>query len=120
MREPEVEKYYEMCADAYDYEERKETGKRIKQACKDAGFKLSDMALSLNIAPKSFYKIISGEIECKTKYLYEIAQLTEVGVDYLLFGDTRIQGFEDIIAICQEISMKDMERVKKVLMAFVD
>ena len=120
MREPEVEKYYEMRADAYDYEQRKETGKRIKQACKEAGFKLSDMALSLGIDPKSFYKIISGEVECKTKYLYEIAQLTEVSVDYLLFGNARTEGFEDIIAICQDISMKDMIRVKKVLMAFVD
>ena len=120
MRKAEVEKYYEMYADAHDYEERKKTGRRIKQASKNAGYKLSDMALSLGIDPKSFYKITSGEVECKTKYLYEIVQLTEVSVDYLLFGNARTEGVEDIIAICQDISMKDMIRVKKVLKAFID
>ena len=120
MKEPEVEHYYEMCAEAYDYDKRRETGKRIKQCCKDSGYKLSDMALSIGIDPKSFYKIISGEVECRAKYLYEIAQLTEVSADYLLFGNGRTEGFEDIIAICERISIKGLERVNKVLMAFVD
>ncbi len=114
------EKYYEMYANAYDYEERRETGKRIKQACREAGFKLVDIALSLGIDPKSFYKIISGEVECKTKYLYEISQLTGRSTDYFLFGNEKSEGLEDIVSICQDISVKDMKRVKKILVAFLD
>jgi transcriptional regulator with XRE-family HTH domain len=114
------ERIYEMYAEPYTQEEWKQTGARIKVACKEAGYKLSDMARNLGLSPKSFYKITAGEIECKTGYLYEISQLTEVSVDYLLFGGERTEGFEDIIAICQDISIKDMERVRKVMLAFVD
>jgi transcriptional regulator with XRE-family HTH domain len=114
------EKIYEMYAEPYTQEEWKQTGARIKAACKKAGYKLSDVARHLGLLPKSLYKIIAGETECKTRYLYEISQLAEVSVDYLLFGAERIAGIEDIIVICQDISIKDMERVKKVLRAFVD
>lgn len=116
----ENEKLYEMYAEPYTEEEWKLTGERIKVACKEAGYKLSDVARHLGLIPKSFYKIVGGETECKTRYLYEISQLTDVSVDYLLFGENTAEGFEDIISICQDISMKNMERVKKVLQAFVD
>lgn len=116
----EKEIIYEMYAEPYTEEERKLTGERIKAACKEAGYKLSDVAMYLGLIPKSFYKIVGGETECKTKYLYEISQLTGVSVDYLLFGSQRLEDFEDVISICQDISMKDMERVKKVLKAFID
>lgn len=31
---------------------------------------LADLARPFGLAPKSFYKIVRGEVECKTKYLY--------------------------------------------------
>ena len=120
MNTEKIEKYYEMYANPYEEDEMLNTGIRIKQAIEAAGYSAAEVARYLGLVPKSFYKILNGEVECKVRYLYEIAQLTDVSTNYLLFGETRTEGFEDIIAICQDIAMKDMGRVKKVLKAFVD
>ena len=116
-----TEKYYEMYAEEYTEDKWVATGERIRKACEKSGYMLADLARPFGLAPKSFYKIVRGEVECKTKYLYEISQYLDVSVDYLLFGRTdQYDSYDEITAMCKNISSIDMHRLKKVLLAFTD
>ena len=42
--------------------------------------------MQLAIGKNQMYRIENGKVPCKTEYLYEIAQVLDVSLDYLFFG----------------------------------
>ncbi|MBR1598269.1 MAG: helix-turn-helix transcriptional regulator [Lachnospiraceae bacterium] len=62
-------------------------GRRIREAREKKGIKQIDLALQLAIGKNQMYRIESGQVPCKVEYLYEIAQVLDVSLDYLFFGN---------------------------------
>lgn len=61
-------------------------GQRIKEARIAAGVKQVELAEYFAIGKNEMYRIEAGKRTCKTEYLFEMALMFEVSVDYLLFG----------------------------------
>lgn len=61
-------------------------GQRIKEARIAAGVKQVELAEYFAIGNNEMYRIEAGKRTCKTEYLFEMALMFEVSVDYLLFG----------------------------------
>lgn len=61
-------------------------GQRIKEARIAAGVKQVELAEYFAIGKNEMYRIEAGKRMCKTEYLFEMALMFEVSVDYLLFG----------------------------------
>ena len=61
-------------------------GQRIKEARIAAGVKQVKLAEYFAIGKNEMYRIEAGKRTCKTEYLFEMALMFEVSVDYLLFG----------------------------------
>ena len=61
-------------------------GNRIREAREKKGIKQIELALQLAIGKNQMYRIENGKVPCKTEYLYEIAQVLDVSLDYLFFG----------------------------------
>ena len=77
---------YGLYAEQFAEEQWKEMGERIKAACNDAGYKLSDLARLLGVEVRQIYRITKGELPCKSEYIYEFSQVLGVSTDYLFFG----------------------------------
>ena len=77
---------YGLYAEQFAEEQWKEMGERIKAACNDAGYKLSDLARLLGVEVRQVYRITKGELPCKSEYIYEFSQVLGVSTDYLFFG----------------------------------
>ena len=102
-------------------------GSRIREAREKKGIKQIELALQLAIGKNQMYRIENGKVPCKTEYLYEIAQVLDVSLDYLFFGkregaetspyveadDTdNEKAVQEIVALCKE---KDTASVHKAL-----
>ena len=61
-------------------------GQRIKEARIAAEVKQVELAEYFAIGKNEMYRIEAGKRMCKTEYLFEMALMFEVSVDYLLFG----------------------------------
>ncbi len=61
-------------------------GYRIREARKKAGMSQRELAEYFAISRDHMCRIEKGKRVCKTEFLFEIAQLFGVSVDYLLFG----------------------------------
>lgn len=61
-------------------------GQRIKEARIAAEVKQVELAEYFAIGNNEMYRIEAGKRMCKTEYLFEMALMFEVSVDYLLFG----------------------------------
>ena len=102
-------------------------GNRIREAREKKGIKQIELALQLAIGKNQMYRIENGKVPCKTEYLYEIAQVLDVSLDYLFFGkreDAETSAYveaddtdnekavQEIVALCKE---KDTATVHKAL-----
>ena len=68
------------------HEDMAAMGQRIKEARIAAGVKQVELARYFAIGRNEMYRIEAGTRPCKMEYLYEIALMFEVSVDYLMFG----------------------------------
>ncbi|MBR1742820.1 MAG: helix-turn-helix transcriptional regulator [Lachnospiraceae bacterium] len=94
-------------------------GRRIREAREKKGVKQIELALQLAIGKNQMYRIESGQTPCKTEYLYEIAQVLDVSLDYLFFGNRDCKtitenddAVQEIVSLC---GGKDLETVHKAL-----
>lgn len=102
-------------------------GSRIREAREKKGIKQIELALQLAIGKNQMYRIENGKVPCKTEYLYEIAQVLDVSLDYLFFGkkedaetsahvkavdSENEKAVQEIVALCKE---KDTASVHKAL-----
>ena len=94
-------------------------GRRIREAREKKGIKQIELALQLAIGKNQMYRIESGQVPCKTEYLYEIAQVLDVSLDYLFFGNKDNETVSESDKTVQEIvslcTGKDSETVHKAL-----
>ena len=110
--------YYEMHADQFTETEWKAMGSRIKECCKDAGYKNTDLARFLGIERQHMYRIMKGMLPCKSEYIYEIAQILGVSTDYLFFGDRRNKATFEIASLLEGRTPEQMETAKNILKAY--
>ena len=100
----------ELYAKPFDEEEWRAMGLRISNACTEAGYNLSDLGRLLTVGRRQIYRIVSGELPCKSEYIYEFSQALGVSTDYLFFGDEEPE--------CAKISALCKGRTKKELVNF--
>ena len=107
-----------LVAEQYTETEWASTGGRIKNACQKAGFKLCDIARLLALENRQIYRIVKGELPCKTEYLYEISQALGVSTDYLLFGIKKSNEVSEIEQLCMGKSSEQLIVAYNILKAF--
>lgn len=94
-------------------------GRRIREAREKKGMKQIELALQLAIGKNQMYRIENGLTPCRTEYLYEIAQVLDVSLDHLFFGDRdRNDSLENKEAVKEMVSLcggKDSDTVHKAL-----
>ncbi len=69
-------------------------GQRIKEARIAAGVKQVELAEYFAIGKNEMYRIEAGKRTCKTEYLFEMALMFGVTLDYLVYGKGDIGEFE--------------------------
>ena len=69
-------------------------GQRIKEARIAAGVKQVELAEYFAIGNNEMYRIEAGKRTCKTEYLFEMALMFGVTLDYLVYGKGDIGEFE--------------------------
>ena len=102
-------------------------GRRIREAREKKGIKQIEIALQLAIGKNQMYRIESGQVPCKVEYLYEIAQVLDVSLDYLFFGskDSETSSENDktvqeIVALCGGKDAGTLHKALCILRAFFD
>lgn len=91
----------------------REMGKRIKDKRKEKGYKAIDFADIIGVGKDQLSRIENGKLPCKTEYLFIIAQVLEVSVDYLMFGSNNED--EELLALVASIPNVLREKAKKIL-----
>lgn len=69
-------------------------GQRIKEARIAAGVKQVELAEYFAIGKNEMYRIEAGKRTCKTEYLFEMALMFGVTLDYLVYGKGDVGEFE--------------------------
>lgn len=69
-------------------------GQRIKEARIAAEVKQVELAEYFAIGKNEMYRIEAGKRTCKTEYLFEMALMFGVTLDYLVYGKGDIGEFE--------------------------
>lgn len=100
-------------------------GRRLREAREKKGIKQIDLALQLAIGKNQMYRIESGQVPCKVEYLYEIAQVLDVSLDYLFFGskDSETSSENDktvqeIVTLCSGKDAGTLHKALNILRAF--
>ena len=113
----EKTKYQEMYAEQFTETEWKAMGGRIKDACKEKGYKLADLARFLGIETQQMYRISRGMNPCKSEYIYEISQLLDISTDELFFGMEKNDELQDIMMLCRNRSKEELRTACNILKA---
>lgn len=107
-------------------------GRRIREAREKKGIKQIELALQLAIGKNQMYRIENGQTPCKTEYLYEIAQVLDVSLEYLFFGDqenrevsenglTKKENLvQEMISLCRGKDLEEVHKALHILKAFFD
>ena len=74
-------------------EEKKEIGKRLKQARKEKGMTLKELSLLASITDAQLSPTENGHYRLKENRAEDIAEALEVGVEWLLYGEERNKHF---------------------------
>ena len=74
-------------------EEKKEIGKRLKQARKEKGMTLKELSLLASITDAQLSLTENGHYRLKENRAEDIAEALEVGVEWLLYGEERNKHF---------------------------
>ena len=74
-------------------EEKKEIGKRLKQARKEKGMTLKELSLLASITDSQLSLTENGHYRLKENRAEDIAEALEVGVEWLLYGEERNKHF---------------------------
>lgn len=74
-------------------EEKKEIGKRLKQARKEKGMTLKELSLLASITDSQLSLTENGHYRLKENRAEDIAEALEVGVEWLLYGEERNKNF---------------------------
>lgn len=104
-------------------EEWEAMGRRIREAREAAGMKQVDLASQLAIGKNQMYRIENGLAPCRTEYLFEIAQMFGVSMDYLYFGEgqERLSDgeavMEEIVGLCRGREVSVLRRALNILKA---
>ena len=74
-------------------EEKKEIGKRLKQARKEKGMTLKELSLLASITDSQLSLTENGHYRLKENRAEDIAEALEVGVEWLVYGEERNKNF---------------------------
>lgn len=75
------------------------------------------MADNIGLGYEQYRRIESGKVLIKTEYLYTIACMLRVSVDYLLYGTENWSGSQKLKEILNSLTPEDVKRAEKVLSA---
>ena len=98
--------------------EWKAMGTRIREVRKKANMKQIDLAALLGLGKDQMCRIENGKTPCKTEYLFEIAQIFNVSLDYLYFGENEYSAVQEIVKMCKGKGLKKIRKAKDILEAF--
>ena len=105
----------EMMIKALSDEIKMKIGKRIQDKRVERHVKTDDLAELMQIGKDQLSRIECGRAICKTEHLYLIAQYLNVSVDYLLFGDNRLQLSMEIEKMLQGCTNEELKTFKDML-----
>lgn len=94
-----------------------EIGHRIECCRKSVGLSKQEMADNIGLGYEQYRRIESGKVLIKTEYLYTIACMLRVSVDYLLYGTENWSGSQKLNEILNSLTPEDVKRAEKVLSA---
>lgn len=94
-----------------------EIGHRIECCRKRVGLSKQEMADNIGLGYEQYRRIESGKVLIKTEYLYTIACMLRVSVDYLLYGTENWNGSQKLKEILNSLTPEDVKRAEKVLSA---
>ena len=79
-----------------------EIGHRIECCRKSVGLSKQEMADNIGLGYEQYRRIESGKVLIKTEYLYTIACMLRVSVDYLLYGTENWSGSQKLKEILND------------------
>ena len=90
-------------------------GARIQEKRIEKGIKAIDFAELMGISKDQLSRIENGRTVCRTEHLYVIAQLLEVSVDYLLFGNELDRVRKEIYTLIEDMNQVDAQKVIQII-----
>lgn len=90
-------------------------GKRIQSERKKRGFKAIDFADIIGIGKDQLSRIENGKVPCKTEYLYVMAQILQVSVDYIMFGKQEEETDNDLLYGLLTMSVTQKNKIRKII-----
>lgn len=92
-----------------------EMGMRIQKERRKKGFKAIDFADIIGIGKDQLSRIENGKVPCKIEYLYVIAQLLQVSVDFIMFGKNKDEMNNDVIFVPTTMSDGQKEKLRRIV-----
>ena len=90
---------------------------RIKTSREAAQISSQEMADLVGLGYEQYRRIERGIVLIKTEYLYVIAQVLDVSVDYLLYGAKTEMEHRKISKILNGLSLEELQRASNILKA---
>lgn len=103
--------------DFYTEEVRKNIADRIGELMKVFHFTNIDFANMLGISDRTLSRILKAENDCATPYLYEIAQIFNVSMDYLCYGKPSLPGSGELAELLSDRTPAEFALVTRVVKA---
>lgn len=100
-----------------DDQAMKQIASRIAKVRKERNISSQIMADNLGLGYEQYRRIERGTVLVKTEYIYVIAKYLQVSVDYLLFGESRVQEYKEITSLLEKLPTEDLVRAKNILYA---
>ncbi len=92
-------------------------GQRIQDARKAKGISAIDLAGCIGVGKDQMSRIENGKVPCKLEYFFVLTQYLDISADFLLYGDMKNEGKEEVVSILHELNIRDLKKAKRVLEA---
>lgn len=102
------------------YSEMIRIGRRIGDARRAKKYDSYMMADLLDMSPGNYRRLEAGSQLITTKTLYELGQILEVSVDYLLYGETESGSVAKVRSLFKGKKLDDIKTAIAILEVFLD
>lgn len=96
-----------------------EIGMRIRKQRQLLDYTREQLAEMANITPRFCYDLELGNKKMSVDTLCSMRNALHVSADYLLFGESQIEGYDNIVAMLRICPKEKMEQLEKIISLYI-
>lgn len=96
-----------------------EIGMRIKKQRQLLNYTREELAEIVNITPRFCYDLELGNKKMSVDTLCSMKNALHVSADYLLYGESQTEGFDNIIAMLKECPAEKLKHLEIIISAYI-